>query len=120
MGDSNSDFPMFAACAQSTPLVPERAVINWFVIPTPTIDPISVCELDAGSPSHHVPRFHRIAATSSAKTIANPALLPTCKINSTGSSDTIPNATAPVDVTTPKKFQNPLHTTAMFGSSEWV
>ena len=30
-----------------------------------------------------------IAATRSANTIANPALLPTCKINSTGSRETI-------------------------------
>jgi len=38
--------------------------------PTPTIEPISVCELEAGRPSHHVPRFQMIAEISSANTIA--------------------------------------------------
>ena len=37
------------------------------------IEPMSVCELDEGRPKYHVPRFQMIAATSSAKTIANPA-----------------------------------------------
>src|SRR5271167_1154886 len=120
IGDSSNDFPIFSACAQSTPLVPLFGLISWFAIPTPMIDPIKLCELDAGIPSHQVPRFHRIAAISSANTIANPADPPTCKINSTGNSDTMPNATAPVDGTTPRKFQKPDHTTARFGSSECV
>src|SRR5208283_4033072 len=119
-GDNSSDFPIVAACAQSTPLVPDRAFMTWFAIPTPIIDPIKVCELEAGNPNDQVPRFQRIAATSSANTIAKPAPLPTCKINSTGNRETIANATAPVDVTTPRKFQKPDHTTAIFGSIEWV
>jgi len=41
-------------------------------------------------------------------------------MSSTGSRDTIPKATDPVEVTTPKKFQKPLQTTAMWGSREWV
>ena len=49
-GESSSDLPMLPACAQSTPLVPDRAFINWLAIPTPMIDPIKVCELDAGKP----------------------------------------------------------------------
>ena len=84
------------------------------------IEPINVCELEAGSPNHHVPRFQIIAATSSANTIAKPALLPTCRINSTGRSEMIAKATAPLEVNTPRKFQNPDHTTAMCGSSECV
>ena len=111
---------MAAACAQSTPLVPVRALINWLAMPTPMIEPISVCELEAGNPNHHVPRFQRMAAVNSANTIAKPALLPTCKISSTGNSETIPNATAPVEVTTPRKFQNPDQTTAILGSNECV
>src|SRR5271170_5351796 len=86
IGDSSSDFPMFSAWAQSTPLVPDRAFMSWFAIPTPMIDPIKVCELDAGNPNHQCPRFHKIAATNCANTIANPALDPTCKISSTGSN----------------------------------
>src|SRR5579862_7551067 len=119
-GESSSDFPMLVACPQSTPLVPVFTDINWLAIPTPMIDPISVCELEAGSPKNHVPRFQMIAAISSANTIANPAPLPTCRINSTGSSDTIPNATAPLDTSTPAKFHTPDHTTAICGSRECV
>jgi hypothetical protein len=119
-GESRSERPILPACAQSTPLVPERAVMIWFAMPTPMIEPIKVCELEAGRPNHQVPRFHRIAATNNAKTIANPAPEPTCKINSTGSSETMPNATAPVELTTPAKFQKPDQTTAICGSRECV
>src|ERR1700690_3605190 len=119
-GESNRDLPMLAACPQSTPLVPDLAFINWLAMPTPMMEPISVCELEAGKPSHQVPRFQRMAAVNNAKTMANPALLPTCRISSTGRRETMPKATAPVEVTTPKKFQKPDHTTAMFGSRECV
>ena len=64
-------------------------------MPTPMIEPISVCELEAGRPRYQVPRFQMIAAISSANTMAKPALLPTCRISSTGSSETMPKATAP-------------------------
>ena len=84
------------------------------------IDPIKVCELDAGSPKYQVPRFHRIAAINSAKTMAKPALLPTCRINSTGNSDTMPNATAPDDNRTPMRLNAPDHTTATGAGSERV
>jgi hypothetical protein len=84
------------------------------------MDPIKVWELDAARPNHQVPRFHRMAAIKRAKTIANPAPDPTCRINSTGNSETMPKATAPVEVTTPAKFQHPDHTTAICGSSECV
>lgn len=56
IGDSSRDFPMLAACAQSTPLVPPFTLINWFAIPTPMIEPISVCELEAGNPKYQVPK----------------------------------------------------------------
>jgi hypothetical protein len=61
-----------------------------------------------------------MAAVNNAKTIAKPAPDPTCRISSTGSSETIPKATAPVEVTTPAKFQKPDHTTAICGSRECV
>src|SRR5271163_466187 len=111
---------MLAACPQSTPLVPVLAEINWLAMPTPMIEPISVCELEAGSPKYQVPRFQMMAATSNANTMANPPLLPTCKISSTGSNEMMPKATAPVEVSTPMKFQNPDQTTATCGSREWV
>ena len=48
-----------------------------------------------------------MAAISSAKTIAKPALEPTCRISSTGSSEMMPNATAPEDKSTPRKLKKP-------------
>src|SRR5208282_4237906 len=120
IGERIRDFAMLAAWAQSTPLVPLFVLISWLAMPTPMMEPIRVCELEAGSPNHQVPRFQRIAAIRSANTMAKPELLPTFRINSTGRRDTMPNATAPVEVTTPKKFQNPDHTTARLGSRECV
>ena len=63
-----------------------------------------MCELDAGRPKAQVPRFHMMAAINSANTIAKPALLPTCRINSTGNSEMMPKATAPEDVSTPARL----------------
>src|SRR5208283_4195868 len=120
IGENSNDLPTLSACTQSTPLVAVRAAINWLAIQTPMMEPIRVCELDEGSPKYHVPRFQMMAAVSNAKTIANPAPLPTCRINSTGSREMMPKATAPVESTTPMKFHMPDHATAMWGSSEWV
>ena len=61
-----------------------------------------------------------IAAISRANTIAKPAPLPTCRISSTGSSETMPKATAPLEVSTPRKLKQPDQTTANCGGSEWV
>ena len=119
-GETSSVLPILVACAQSTPLVPVFTAINWLATPTPMMEPINVCELEAGRPKYQVPRFHMMAATSNAKTMAKPAPLPTCRISSTGSSEMIPKATAPVETTTPRKFQNPDQTTATCGSSECV
>ena len=84
------------------------------------IEPISVCDELAGSPSHQVPRFQTMAAISSAKIIAKPALPPTCRINSTGSKDSTLNATAPDETITPRKLNTPDHTTARCGGRLWV
>ena len=84
------------------------------------IEPISVCELETGRPNHQVLRFQIIAAIKSAKIIAKPAPEPTCRINSTGSSETIVYATPPEDVSTPIRFHIPDHTTAICGSSAFV
>ena len=84
------------------------------------IEPIRVCEDDAGRPSHQVPRFHRMAAISRAKTMAKPAEEPTCRISSTGSRAMMPKATAPLESNTPRKLKQPDQTTAKCGGSEWV
>src|SRR5580704_10211378 len=119
-GDSSNASPTSFAFDQSTPEVPLRPWSNAFATPTPMIEPISVCELDAGSPKAQVPRFQMIAAIRSAKTIAKPALLPTCRISSTGRSEMIPKATAPEDASTPAKLNIPDQTTAKFAGSDRV
>src|SRR5262245_21653505 len=121
IGDSSSDLPTLSAWPQSTPLVwAPAAAISWLAKPTPMIDPIRVCELEAGSPRYQVPTFQMIAAMSSAKTMAKPAEEPTCRMSSTGSRVMMPKATAPVENSTPRKFQTPDQTTAKCGGSEWV
>ena len=119
-GDTSNVWKTLLTCDQSTPLVPDLGDISWFAMPTPMIEPTIVCELDAGRPSHHVPRFQSMAANSSAKTIAKPAPLPTCRISSTGSSVIMLKATAPFETRTPAKFSTPEYTTAMCGSRECV
>ena len=83
--------------------------------PTPTIAPISVCELEAGIPKYQVPRFQMIAASRSANTIAKPVPEPTFRTSSTGSNDTMLYATTPLDTMTPMKFQHPDQITAHVG-----
>src|SRR5262249_62360889 len=50
--------------------------------------------------------------------IAKPALEPTCRISSTGSSEMMPYATAPEDARTPKRLNAPDHTTARLAGRE--
>ena len=69
-GERSSDQPISVAFDQSTPEVPSWPCISALATPTPMIEPISVCELEAGRPRYQVPRFQTIAAMSSAKTMA--------------------------------------------------
>src|SRR3984957_3786989 len=119
-GESKSALPIVVACVQSTPDVPLRPCNSALVMPTPMIEPIRVCELDAGRPKDQVPRFQMIAAINSANTMAKPALDPTCRINSTGSSETMPKATAPDDHSTPRRLNIPDQTTAIFAGRDRV
>jgi hypothetical protein len=65
--ENNSERPTPIAWLQSTPLVRAAVVaINWFITPTPMIEPISACELELGMPKYQVPTFQMIAAISSA------------------------------------------------------
>ena len=79
-----------------------------------------VCELDAGRPNHHVPRFQRMAAIKSANTMAKPAPELTFRISSTGNKVMTAKATVPEESSTPVRLHNPDHTTAIFGGSELV
>ena len=65
-------------------------------------------------------REQETEATKSAKTMAKPDPFETFRMSSTGSSDTIENATVPELVMTPIKFHKPDQTTATCGSREWV
>ena len=84
------------------------------------IEPMSVWEEEAGRPSVQVPRFQTMAAISSANTMAKPALVPTCRISSTGRSEMMPNATAPLENRTPRKLSVPEYITAGYGCSARV
>src|SRR5580698_9559699 len=118
IGEISSERKTLPACPQSTPLVPLFTAMSWLAKPTPMMEPMSVWELDAGRPNHQVTKYHKIADTSRAKTIEKPAPRPTCRISSTGRSETTAKATAPEDNNTPIKFQIPDLTTATCGSSE--
>ncbi len=113
IGETTSALSVSCTLLQLTPS-PKASLglIREFIRPTPTMDPIRVCELEAGRPRYQVPTFQMIADSSSANTIAKPAPEPTLITSSTGSSDTMLKATAPLEVSTPMRFQVPDQTTA--------
>src|SRR5215467_5673281 len=119
-GDSSSAWPISVAFDQSTPDVPSCPRISALAMPTPMMEPISVCELDAGRPRYQVQMFQMIAEISSANTMAKPAPEPTLTTSSTGSKARIPNATSPLEIITPNRFQHPDQTTAIVGFKLWV
>src|ERR1700693_3173199 len=120
-GEISSDKPTSLALTQLTPSPNSCPFANSeFASPTPIMEPISACELEAGKPRYQVPRFQTMAAIRSANTMANPAPDPTLSTNSTGSKESTPNATAPFDVKTPIRFQQPDQTTATIGLRLWV
>src|SRR5580700_5726336 len=120
-GDINNAKPVSLALTQFTPS-PNSCPADSIELasPTPMMDPTSACELDAGRPRYHVPRFQMIAEINNAKTMANPAPDPTLSTSSTGSNARTAKATPPPDCSTPMRFQQPDHTTAMLGFREWV
>ena len=120
IGEVTSANTVSSTLRQFTPSPNAWPAISEFVKPTPTIEPIRVCELEAGRPRYQVPTFQMMADSSSAKTMAKPASVRTWRISSTGSSATMAKATAPDDAMTPRKFHRPDHSTAWVGVSEWV
>src|ERR1700730_16543051 len=76
-GEISSARKTLPTCDQSTPEVPVDPCINWLATPTPMIEPMRVCELEAGRPYHQGLRFQRMAETSRGNTMANPAAAPT-------------------------------------------
>ena len=115
-GEMSSPNPTFCASAQLTPdVIVAPGSRNALASPTPMMDPMSVCELDAGRAKYHVLRFQRIAEINNEKTIANPAPDPMLTTNSTGIKATIAKATNPDELKTPMRLQIPDHTTAGVG-----
>src|ERR1700683_4426905 len=115
-GETSKDKPTSFAFTQFTPSPNSCPFANSeFANPTPMMEPISACELEAGKPRYQVPRFQMMAAINSANTMAKPAPDPTLSTNSTGSNASTPNATAPLEVNTPMRFQQPDQTTATIG-----
>ena len=55
-------------------------------MPTPSIDPISVCELDTGRPMYQVPRFQMMGDNSNAMNMAKRVSVRTWRMSSIGSS----------------------------------
>ena len=119
-GEISSASPTSPAFPQLTPAPNSWPGSSEFARPTPTIAPMSVCELEAGSPRYQVPRFQTIAATSSASNIASPAPVPLATSRSTGSRLMMLIATAIPPTNTPRKLHTPDRITAVHGRSERV
>src|SRR5262247_2137847 len=107
--------PTCWAFDQFTPLPKPRLEKSELARPTPIIEPINACELEAGRPKYHVPKFQAMAATSSDSTISNPAFLPMLISKSTGNRCTMLKATAAPPSNTPRKFIDPDQITAVQG-----
>lgn len=86
---------------------------------TPRIEPMRVCELDAGIPRYHVPKFQMMAAMRSASTAQMPNAIPECAILSSGRSFMMPIATHVPPITTPIKLKNAARSTAFFAEREF-
>ena len=86
---------------------------------TPSIEPMRVCELDAGSPIYHVPKFQMIAAIKSDRTTQIPKDIEEFAIFSSGRSFIIPMATPVPPMATQRKLKNAARTTAFRGSREF-
>ena len=84
-GDTKQGGEDLLTCVMSTPLRPEWPCMSWLATPTPMMEPIMVCELEAGRPRHQVARFQRMAAMRRAKTMAKPEPELTLRMSSTGS-----------------------------------
>jgi hypothetical protein len=92
---------------------------NFMTRETQRIDPISVCELEAGSPIYHVPKFQMIAAMRRERTAQTQKAILELAIFSRGRSFMIPIATPVPQTTTPRKLKNAASRTAFFAESEF-
>jgi hypothetical protein len=88
--------------------------------PTPRMEPMRVCELDAGMPRYQVPRFQMIAESSKERMVAMPMPEPPATTRSSGRSLMMPIATEMPPMSTPLKLKNAETSTAVVGLSAWV
>lgn len=65
-GDTSSDFPASSTLVQG--IVTHDGSSQYITRDTQRIEPMSVCELDAGIPRYQVQKFHIIADTRSDST----------------------------------------------------
>ena len=112
--------PTSLALCQLIPLASEPFSRSEFIIPTPMIEPISECELEAGRPRYQVAKFQMIAAPNSDSTIARPRPVLMLTRRSTGRRWTMLKATPIPPAWTPMKFQIPDQTTAQVGFIDLV
>ena len=94
--------------------------IVYIAIETPRIDPIRVCELDAGIPRNHVPKFQIIAERSSAMTTHTQKYRGWRAMISSGKRWIIPIATVMPPSVTQRKLKNAAKITDFFGEREFV
>ena len=111
-GDTSRASPVSISLSRLTDLNFQSPFHRLLATPTPTMLPMSVCELDTGSPRYQVPRFQMTPASSSDSTMTRAAPVRLSTSRSTGSRLTMPKATAVPPSSTPRKLRNPLYSTA--------
>jgi len=120
IGENTSEAPMSIAFCQFTPSLNGMSLISALARPTPRIEPIRVCELEAGIPKYQVPKFQAMAAASNENTIASPWPVFTLISSSTGSKWTMAYATPTPPSSTPRKLNTPEKNTARCGGMALV
>lgn len=116
IGERKSDFTISVALFQCGISPPS----HHMTILTPRIDPISVCELDAGIPRYHVQRFQIIEERRRADITATPYPVGSAIIWLIGRRWIMPIATAVPPIATPRKLKKAAIITDFFGERELV
>jgi hypothetical protein len=116
IGERKSDFTISVALFQCGISPPS----HHMTIETQRIEPISVCELDAGMARYQVPKFQMIDERRSAEMTATPYPVGSAMMWSTGRRWMIPIATAVPPIATPRKLKKAAIITDFFGERELV
>ena len=113
-GDKSRACPISIALSQLIEEIPlfEASGNKACPTPIPIMEPISVCELDAGIPKYHVPTFQRIAESNNANAMAMEWYTSASMRSSVGNSPIILIVTPTPPVRRPRKFMKPDQTTA--------